>query len=450
VEDATVAPETRYVKTPDGVHIAYQVYGSGPIDLVIVMGWMTNIEAMWEEPSLARMLTRLGTFARVILFDKRGCGLSDRVPLSELASLETRMDDMRAVMDAAGSERAVLYGISEGGPMAMLYAATYPERTIALAVFGSHWTWVPDNWAEHEAHLEDMERTWGTEEFARRALAEWAAPSVADDERTVRWLAAYTRRAASPGAAVAYARMNESIDVGGVLSSIRVPTIVLARTGDIGFPIEDERELTSRIPGARLVELTGVDHFPWVGDQESLNDALEQFVKEARADEQELDRMLATVLFTDIVGSTARSAELGDVAWRELRDRHHALVRGQLARFRGVEVDETGDGFFATFDGPIRAARCALAISEGARDLGLEIRAGLHTGEVDVSGDKVSGIAIVVGARVGAMAGPSEVLATSTVKDLVAGSSLRFEEHGEHELKGVPGAWRVYRVGLGG
>jgi pimeloyl-ACP methyl ester carboxylesterase len=445
-----MAPETRYVKTPDGIHIAYQVYGSGPIDLVIVMGWMTNIEAMWEEPSLARMLTRLGTFARVILFDKRGCGLSDRVAPRELASLETRMDDMRAVMDAVGSERAVLYGISEGGPMAMLFAATYPERTIALAVFGSHWTWVPRDRGAHEDYIEEIERTWGTEEFARKALAGWAAPSVADDERAVRWLASYTRRAASPGAAVAYARMNESIDVSGILSSIRVPTIVLARTGDIEFPVEDERTLASRIPGARLVELPGDDHFPWVGDQEMLNDAIEAFVKEARADEQELDRVLATVLFTDIVGSTARSAELGDVAWGELADRHHALVRGQLARFRGIEVEETGDGFFATFDGPIRAARCALAISEGVRDLGLQIRAGLHTGEVDVSGAKVSGIAIVVGARVGAMAGASEVLATSTVKDLVAGSSLTFEEHGEHELKGVPGTWRVYRVGQGG
>jgi pimeloyl-ACP methyl ester carboxylesterase len=442
-------PETRYVKTPDGVHIAYQVFGAGPTDLVVVMGWMTNIEAMWDEPSFARMLTRLGTFARVILFDKRGCGLSDRVPPNALPSLETRMDDLRAVMDAVGSGRAVLYGISEGGPMAMLFAATYPERTIALAVFGSHWTWEPDDWPSHEAYLEEVEASWGTEEFARRALRDWAAPSVADDERAARWLASYLRGAASPGAAVAYYRMNESIDVGGILPSIRVPTLVLARSGDLSFPIEDERELASRIPGARLVELPGVDHFPWVGDHQSLNDALEEFVRDAQADEAELERVLATVLFTDIVGSTARAAELGDAAWRELAARHHALVRGQLARFRGVEVEETGDGFFATFDGPIRAARCALAISEGVRDLGLEIRAGLHTGEVEMSGGKITGIAIVVGARVGAMAGPSEVLVTSTVKDLVAGSSLTFEEHGEHELKGVPGTWRVFRV-LGG
>jgi pimeloyl-ACP methyl ester carboxylesterase len=453
-EDVSVrTPETRYAKTPDGVHIAYQVFGDGPIDLVVVMGWMTNIEAMWDEPAFARMLTRLGSFARVIAFDKRGCGLSDRVSLNELASLETRMDDMRTVMDAAGSERAVVYGISEGGPMAMLFAATYPERTIALAVFGSHWTWVPessDAWAAHHAYLEQIEASWGTEEFARMVLAEWAAPSIADDERAVRWLASYLRGAASPGAAVAYARMNESIDVGGVLPSIRVPTVVIARTGDLAFPIDNERRMASRIPGATLVELPGIDHFPWVGDQEALNDALEQFVRDARADEAELQRVLATVLFTDIVGSTARSAELGDVAWGELAARHHALVRGQLARFRGVEVEETGDGFFATFDGPIRAARCALAIAGGVRDLGLEIRAGLHTGEVDMSGEKVTGIAIVVGARVGAMAGPSEVLATSTVRDLVAGSSLTFEEFGEHELKGVPGSWRLYRVGQGG
>jgi pimeloyl-ACP methyl ester carboxylesterase len=444
-----VIPETRYARTADGVHIAYQVFGDGPLDLVVVMGWMTNIEAMWEQPALAHMLRRLGSFSRVILFDKRGCGLSDRVSESDLPSLETRMDDLRAVMDAVGSRRAVLYGISEGGPMAVLFAATYPERTIALVVYGSHWTWVPADWSRFEAMLDERERGWGTEEQARRELAEWGAPSAAGDERTVRWLAGYLRRAASPGAAIAYARMNASIDVWDVLPSVRVPTLVVARRDEVMFTIDDQRTLAGRIPGAQLVELLGDEHIPWMGDQAPLNDAVETFVREARQDEAELDRVLATVLFTDIVGSTAKAAELGDVRWRELVDRHHALVRGQLARFRGTEVDTAGDGFFATFDGPIRAARCALEISTGVRDLGLEVRAGLHTGEVDVSGESVHGMAVVVGARVGAMAVASEVLATSTVKDLVAGSSLAFEEHGEHELKGVPGTWRVYRVGQG-
>jgi pimeloyl-ACP methyl ester carboxylesterase len=442
-----VIPETRYARAADGVHIAYQVFGDGPVDLVVVMGWMTNIEAMWEEPALAHMLTRLGSFSRVILFDKRGCGLSDRVSERELASLELRMDDLGAVMDAVDSHRAVLYGISEGGPMAMLFAATYPERTVGLVVYGSHWSWVPRDWSAFEAELEATERLWGTEEYAARALAGWGAPSKAGDERVVRWLAGYLRRAASPGAAVAYARMNSSIDVWDVLPSIRVPTLVVSRTEDVDFPVGVQRRLAGRIAGSQLVELPGDEHIPWLGDQAALNDTIERFVRDARSDEAELDRVLATVMFTDIVGSTEKAAELGDVRWQELVDRHHALVRGQLARFRGVEVDTAGDGFFATFDGPIRAARCALAISEGVRDLGLEVRAGLHTGEVDAGGESVHGIAVVVGARVGAMAGPSEVLATSTVKDLVAGSSLVFEERGEHELKGVPGTWRVYRVG---
>lgn len=437
------------MKTPDGIHIAYQVFGNGPLDLVFVMGWVTNIEAMWEDPAFAHMLGQLGSFARVIVFDKRGCGLSDRVSLNELASLETRMDDLRAVMDAADSERAVLLGVSEGGPMAMLFAATYPDRAIALALYGSHWTWVPDDWAEYQARLDESVRIWGTEEYARWALANWVAPSLVDDERAVRWFASYSRRAASPGAAVAYSLMTAEIDVGGVLPAIRVPTLVMARTGDVHFSPAVGRELAGNIPGARFVELPGVDHAPWVGDQKALTDELERFVARAQASELELDRVLATVLFTDVVGSTQKVAELGDRAWSELVSQHHALVRAQLARFRGREVDTAGDGFFATFDGPIRAAHCALAISESVQELGLEIRAGLHTGEVEISGASVRGIAVVVGSRVGALAQASEVLATSTVKDLVAGSSLGFEEHGEHELKGVPGAWRVYRVSSG-
>jgi class 3 adenylate cyclase len=441
-----VVPETKYARTADGIHIAYQVFGDGPIDLVFVMGWMTNIDAMWEDPAFAHMLSQLGTFARVIVFDKRGCGLSDRVSLNELPTLEMRMDDLRAVMDASESERAVLLGISEGGPMAMLFAATYPERTIALTLYGTHWTWVPDDWGVFHEHLDFVERTWGTDEYAASAYREWAAPSLADDERAIRWLASYLRRAASPGAAVAFARMNASIDVSGILGAVRVPTLVLARTDDIVFSAEINRELARHIPGARFVELEGGDHAPWVGDQKSLADELGKCVATARESETELDRVLATVLFTDIVGSSARATELGDRAWSELVSRHHALVRAHLARFRGREVDTAGDGFFATFDGPIRAARCALEISKSVHELGLEIRAGLHTGEVEMANGSVRGIAVVVGARVGALADASEVLVTSTVKDLVAGSSLAFDDHGEHELKGVPGIWHVYRV----
>ncbi len=442
-----MVPETKYAKTPDGIHIAYQVFGSGPLDLAYVMGWVTNIEAMWEDPAFAHMLRELGSFARVILYDKRGCGLSDRVSVNELASLETRMDDLRTVMDAAGSERAVLFGVSEGGPMAMLFAATYPERSIALTLYGSHWTWIPEDWAAYRERLEHAERLWGTEEYARWALANWVAPSLADDDRAVRWFASYSRRAASPGAALAYSLMTSAIDVSGVLGAIRVPTLVLARTGDRHFSPEVGRELASRIAGARFVELPGDDHAPWVGDQKAVTGEIGRFVAQARASEAELDRVLATVLFTDIVGSTQRAAELGDRAWTELVTKHHDLVRSQLARFRGREVDTAGDGFFATFDGPIRAAHCALAISDAVRELGLEIRAGLHTGEVEIANGAVRGIAVVVGARVGALAHASEVLATSTVRDLVAGSSLTFAEHGEHELKGVPGTWRVFRVG---
>ena len=440
-------PDTKYVTTPDGVRIAYQVYGDGPLDLAFVMGWVTNIEAMWEDPAFAHMLRQLGSYARVIVFDKRGCGLSDRVSIDALASLETRMDDLRAVMDAAGSERAVLLGISEGGPMAMLFAATYPDRAIALAIYASHWTWVPEDWSEYQKRAARARALWGTEEYARGALADWAAPSLANDERAVSWFASYSRRAASPDAAVAYSLMTAQIDVRAVLPVIRVPTLVMARTGDLHFTPAINAELAGCIPGARFVELPGTDHAPWVGDQRSLTDEIGRFVKQAATTEAELDRVLATVLFTDIVGSTEKAASLGDGPWRELVSQHHALVRGQLARFRGTEVDTAGDGFFATFDGPIRAAHCALAIAEGVRDLGLEIRAGLHTGEVDVSGEKASGLAVVIGSRVGALAAPSQVLATSTVKDLVAGSSLAFDASGDHELKGIPGTWRIYRVG---
>jgi pimeloyl-ACP methyl ester carboxylesterase len=444
-------PETRFAKTADGVHVAYQVVGEGPVDLVWVMGWTSNVEAIWEEPNLARFLSRLSSFSRLILFDKRGVGLSDRVPEAQLPSMETRMDDVRAVMDAAGSERAVVFGVSEGGPMAMLFAATYPERTIALVLYGTD----PDYTAmdtddpfvaEGDEYLAYIDEHWGTLEHARLEISSWGAPSHADDERLATWLSSYLRRAASPGAAIALARMNREIDVSHALPAIHVPTLLIAKTEDVEFPIARMRWLASQIAGARIVELPGDEHFFWVGEYDTMLGDIERFVSEFQHQEAELERFLATVLFTDIVGSTETGARMGDRAWKALVEAHHARVRGQLARFRGREIDTAGDGFFATFDGPGRGIRCAQAIIQAVRDLGIEVRAGLHTGECEQVGDKVGGIAVNIGARVAAEAGPSEVLVSQTVKDLTAGSGLEFDDAGEHELKGVPDRWHLYRV----
>jgi pimeloyl-ACP methyl ester carboxylesterase/class 3 adenylate cyclase len=442
-------PETRYAKAADGVHVAYQVVGDGPVDIVFVMGWVTNVEAMWEEPAFARFLRRLATFSRLILFDKRGVGLSDRVHEDRLPDLETRMDDVRAVMDAVGSERAVVFGVSEGGPMSMLFAATYPERTIALMLYGTVADFTarePDYKGDPAAYLRRTEEVWGTREWAASEVASWAAPGHEGDEHLVAWLASYMRRSASPGAAVALERMNRQINATHALSSIHVPTLVIARTDDLDFRIGQVRETAANISGAELVELPGNIHFPWVGPQDEILDEVERFVVSLGRIEAELDRALATVMFTDVVGSTARAASLGDRGWKGLAEEHHRLVRGQLARFRGVEVDTAGDGFLATFDGPARAVRCAQAIARAVAALGIEIRAGVHTGEVESIDGKVGGLAVVIGARVGALAGPSEVLVSQTVKDLVAGSGLVFEDAGEHELKGVPDRWRLFRV----
>ena len=445
-------PETRYAKTADGVNVAYQVVGGGPVDMVFVMGWVTNIEAMWDEPKFAHLLERLASFSRLILFDKRGVGLSDRVSQDRLPDLETRMDDVRAVMDAVGSERAVVFGVSEGGPMSMVFAATYPERTIALVLYGT----VADFTIRSPAYKEDaatyltrMEREWGTTGFARHEIAGWGAPGHESDEALIAWFASYMRKAASPGAAVALERMNLQINAAHVLPSIHVPTLVIAKPGDLDFEIEQVRDMASRITGARLVELPGQEHLPWVGDPDAIVDEVERFVVALGEIEAGLDRALATVLFTDVVGSSEKAAELGDRGWKELVEEHHRRVRGQLARYRGIEVDTAGDGFFATFDGPARAVRCATSIVESVAPIGLQVRAGVHTGEVETIDGKVGGIAVVIGARVGAAAGASEVLVSQTVKDLVAGSGLSFEDAGEHELKGVPDRWRLYRVAAG-
>ena len=439
-------PETQYAKSGD-VNVAYQVVGDGPFDLVFVPGWISNVDLMWQEPTHERFLRRLASFSRLILFDKRGTGLSDRVPNDRLPTLEERMDDVRAVMDAAGSEQAALFGYSEGGNLSTLFAATYPGRTRALVTFGifAKRIWSPDYpWApkpeQREQEYELVEREWG-----RDMDLGSLAPSVAEDEAFKRWMTAYFRRSASPGAAVTLLRMNTEIDIRAVLPTIGVPTLVLHRTGDLDAKVEEGHWIAKQIPGARFVELPGVDHLPWVGDQGSILDEVEEFLTGVRHG-PEPERVLATVLFTDIVDSTARAAALGDRRWRDLLEGHHARVRRQLERFRGQEIDTAGDGFFASFDGPARGVQCALAVVDAMADLGISVRAGLHTGECEVVDGKMAGIAVNIGARVAAQADADEVLVSSTVKDLVAGSGIRFAERGRVALKGVPGEWQLYAV----
>jgi pimeloyl-ACP methyl ester carboxylesterase len=441
-----VRPETRYAKSGD-VSIAYQVVGDGPLDVVFVMGWVSHLDLFWEEPSFARFLTRLASFSRLILFDKRGTGLSDRVPTERLPTLEERMDDVRAVMDAVGSERAALVGVSEGAPMCTLFAATYPERTTALVMLGGYARRIRGDdhpWAptveERHAYVEELGRTWGDP-----VGLDVRMPSLAHDERVRRWWATYLRMSASPGAVAALTRMNMDTDVRHVLPSIRVPTLVVHRRGDRLLPVENARYLAANIPGARYAELPGDDHLPFAGDQDAILDEVEEFLTGVRRG-PEPDRVLATVLFTDIVGSTERAVRMGDREWRALLNRHHDLVRRELRSWRGDEIDTAGDGFLATFDGPGRAVRCACAIRDGVRALGVEIRAGVHTGEVELRGDNVAGIAVHIGARVAALAAPGEVLVSSTVKDLVAGSGIAFEERGAHALKGIPGEWQLFAV----
>jgi len=444
-------PETRYARSGD-VSIAYQVLGDGPFDLVHVPPFVSHVELAWQVPGVAAFNRRLASFSRLIRFDKRGTGMSDRV--SGAPTLETRMDDVRAVMDAVGSERAALLGASEGGPMSTLFAATYPGRVWALVLFGTfaRTLWAHDYpWGDREAdyrhEADEEERGWGTPEHAAQ-VAQALAPSA--DEESKRALATVIRQSASPGAVAALNRMNMEIDVRDVLSAIRVPTLVLNRSGDSPFITGSSRYLAEHIPGARHVEVPGTDHAMAAGDPEPVLGEIEPFLtgtwKQRAWEEAERDRVLATVLFTDIVGSTARAVELGDARWRELLQSHHAVIRRLLVRFRGRELDTAGDGFFASFDGPARAIRCACAISEGVRELGLEVRAGLHTGECERIDHKVGGIAVSIGARVAAEAEAGEVLVSSTVKDLVAGSGIEFRDRGVAELKGVPGEWRLFAV----
>lgn len=437
-------PETHYAQSGD-VSIAYQEIGSeGPIDIVFVHGFVGNLEVEAENPRHEAFFERLARLGRVIRFDRRGTGLSDRV--REVPTLETRMDDLRAVMDAAGSRRALLVSTFEAASMAMMYAASYPERVAGLVLYDAiakgvrspDYPWAAFSQVEFEEWLEEIRTRWGERDFATRDLRQFA-PSLADDSETQEWWARVMRLGASPGAAVLIARMALMVDVRDILPSIRVPTLVLHGEVARGESVY----ISERIPNARRVELGGLDRLFWLA--EGLADEIVAFAPRVWG-EQEPETVLATILFTDIVGSTARAAELGNRAWADLVQRHHALVRAQLDQFRGRELDTAGDGFFAAFDGPIRAIRCATAIDDTVRDLGLEVRAGLHTGECESVGKKLAGLAVNIGARVASQAQPGEVLVSSTVKDLVAGSGLSFRDRGAHELKGIPGEWRLFAV----
>jgi class 3 adenylate cyclase len=439
-------PQTRYARSGE-YSIAYQVVGEGDIDLVYLPGFASHIEVFWEQPAYSRFLHRLASFSRVILIDRLGTGLSDRLPTDQISTLEQRMDDITAVMDEIGSERAALLGWSEAVMPCATFAATYPERTEALVMYGGMARILADDdneigvtEEEFDQWVERVADQWGSPDPIR-----YWAPSVAEDPAAREWFARFARLAASPGAARALWRAIRETDIRDVLATIRVPTLVIHRTEDSLVPVEHARDMAARVPGAKLVELPGQDHLWWFGDQDVIVDEIQEFLTGQR-EASTPDRVLATVMFTDIVSSTERAAELGDRRWREVLQSHEAVVRRELARHRGSEVKTTGDGFLATFDGPARGITCARAISEAIRPLGIEVRAGLHTGECEVMGEDLGGIAVHTGARVSAEAGPGEVLVSSTVKDLVAGSGIEFEDRGDHQLKGLPGEWHLYAV----
>ena len=434
-----MVPKTHYARSGN-VRIAYQVVGDGPFDLVFVPGFISNLDHHWDHPGFKHYLTRLASFSRLIVFDKRGTGLSDRV--GQIPSLEQRMDDFRAVMDAVGSERAAIKGISEGGAMAMLFAATYPERTRALVLYGTYAhfpTWAPLA-GGLDAFIGKLDDLWGT-----GASIKTFAPEGASDPQTVEWWARFERLSASPSAVAALLRMNSEIDVRHVLPAIRVPTIVIQRVADSRLRADSGRYLAKHIPGARYVELPGVNHAPWVGDTDAIVDEIEEFLTGHRP-VPEIDRVLVTLLFTDIVDSTKRAVALGDKRWRQLLDQHDQIVRHEIARCRGREIKTMGDGFLASFDGPARGVRCASAIAEGVKPLGVEVRSGIHTGEIEIKGDDVGGIAVNVAARIAALAGGGQVLVSSTVRDLVAGSDLAFRDQGSHALKGLPEQIRLFAL----
>ena len=442
-------PDVHYARSGD-VAIAYQTLGEGSVDVVFARGFAGDLLSVWEQPLMTRFIEDLASFSRVAIVDKRGTGLSDRV--RDVPTLEERMDDLRAVMDDIGSEQAILWTAQEGARLATLFAATYPERTAGLVLFDPTakgrqtpdypWAMTDEEW---RTWLDEVGEGWGRTEFLERQLDEWA-PGKRDDPQFRTWFIAHMRRGLSPGSALAFFRMVMESDVSEVLSSVRVPTVVLSSESERG----PGRYFAEQIPGARLVELppTLRSIYHWVDDD--AHDVAMRETRKLAAVEAPLargDRVLATVLFTDIVGSTERASQVGDRAWRHLLDRHHAVVRRRLTQFRGDEIDTTGDGFFASFDGPGRAIECARTLVSDVRALGLELRIGLHTGECERHDGKLTGIAVPVGARVADAAQPGEVLVSSTVKDLVAGSGLEFDDRGVHVLKGVPGEWRLYAVG---
>ena len=437
-------PTTRYAKSGD-LHIAYSVTGEGPLDLVYVPTWISQSEHLWEEPRVERFFNRIASFARLIMFDRRGSGLSDPIP--DAPTLEEQMDDVLAVLDAAGSERAALLAQIEGGTMACMFAATHPERTRALILF-SAWArilWDTDyDWAnkpeEREEFLDDLLGWWGSEQ-QRSPLA----PSAADDPHFRAWFAKLERLAASPGPALRMMKVMGRYDVRDVLPTIRVPTLVMNRQDDEAINPRHSHYLAEHIPGARHVELPGRDSLSAFGDSDAVVDEIEEFLTGTRQ-RRAADRVLATVLFTDIVGSTRRAAELGDTRWRRLLAEHDELIKRELERHRGRFVKSIGDGVLATFDGPARAINCTRSMMEGVAALGLEIRAGLHTGEAEVMGDDVGGLAVHIAARVSQAAEASEVLVSGTVKDLVVGSGIEFADRGARELRGVPGEWRLFAV----
>ncbi len=441
------SPPTQYAKSGE-LHIAYQVVGDGPRDLVFIPGWASNVELVWEEPRQAAFLQRLASFTRLILFDKRGTGLSDPVPVDRPPMLEDRMDDVRAVMDAVGSARAAVFGCSEGGAMSALFGATYPDRVSVLILWGAtpriawaaDWPWGLSR-EEGMAQLRSVEAGRFEESFG----LDYFVPGVADDTEMQRWFSRFARLAASPAMAIALMKTNGATDIRSVLPSIGVPTLVLHRSEDVVFDVRSGRYLAEHIPAARYVELPGRDHWPWVGDAEQALGEIQHFLTGARPPPS-LDRFLATVLFTDIVDSTAKAGDLGDRRWSELLDRHDLLSQQTLDQYRGRWVKSTGDGILATFDGPGRAIACARALLEEAKGLGLELRAGLHTGEIEERGDDLAGMAVHIAARVTEAARSDEVLVTGTVRDLVAGSGLRFEDREMRQLKGVPGEWQLLAV----
>ena len=436
----------RYARNGD-VSLAYEVFGDGERDILVTLGWVASFQSAWEDPEYARWLRRLGTFGRVIMWDKRGTGLSERLPADRLPTLEERIDDMRVVMDAAGSERAVAIGVSEGAPLSAVFAATHPERAESLVLVGGfarmlydddyEWGAQPDGVA---AFNRRMGETWGD----NAGLLKLWAPSVANDPVAQENWNRMLVFGGTPATAIAWLEMIQDTDIRATLPAIRVPTLVLHRREDRLVPVEHARYMAGAIPDARLVELPRADHLWWIGGEDIL-DEIESFLT-GTTTAYEPDRVLATVMFTDIVDSTTRAADLGDRRWRDLVELHDRAVRNSLERFRGREVKALGDGFLATFDGPGRAIRCARTIREAVRSVGLEVRTGLHTGEIELNGEDISGIAVNIGARVGAKASPGEVLVSQTVKDLVAGSGLDFTDRGEHDLKGVPGTWRLWSL----